>query len=362
MNKKILLTSLLISIGLLFSGCWDYHELNNYSIISGYAVDLTPDHKYLITIELVDVVSVSPDNPPKGILVSAEGDTFTDAFNNTVKMLGNPMYTSHAQVLIVGEEIAKDSLLPIITFLVGDPQTRMDLELVIAKDETAQKTLAEKTVSNSLSSLEISMILKSDKSKVPSVKLYQFANTLEMEGISPIMPIIFVNKMLIDGSKEKDSTTETYGIGYFIKGSLSGTLDNDESQLYMLIKRKINQNILSLKDFSIRVISSQSKIKVDTENAFPVIHIDIMINAEENYNYSKEVKDKVDQLIKRMQNNKSDIFGFGNMIYRQMPDEWDKLKENWEDNFKKLKISTSVKIERSSNNQIYKPIKINGKD
>jgi spore germination protein KC len=41
----------------------------------------------------------------------------------------------------------------------------------------------------------------------------------------------------------------------------------------------------------------------------------------------------------------SDIFGFGNMIYRKDPKLWKKLREDWSETFSGLSVEVSSKIE-----------------
>lgn len=40
---------------------------------------------------------------------------------------------------------------------------------------------------------------------------------------------------------------------------------------------------------------------------------------------------------------KSDIFGFGEVIYRSYPKEWKRLEPNWPQEFANLKVNVNVK-------------------
>lgn len=343
--KKYLSVIILIIASLLLSGCWDYHELNNYSIISGFSVDMTDGDKYLVTLELVDLVSGSPDVMPKGFLISGEGETFKEAFQNTLKTLGKPVYNSHAETLVLSEKVVKKPILPIISYLIGDPKIRMDLELVIAKDKPAQKVMGEKTISNNLSTLEISMIIKSQKHKIPSVKLYQLANDLESEGVCPIIPIISIDRMDIEGNDKEEATVKTYGTAYLKNSVMAGTLNDGESQIYSLI------------------LSPRNNINVRLENGSPVISIDIEANQTDYSGDPVELKEKTEDLIRKMQGkNGCDIFGFGNLIYRRFPAQWDNLKSDWPGNFRDLKVNISLEIISLPDTQLIRPVTIDGKD
>lgn len=38
----------------------------------------------------------------------------------------------------------------------------------------------------------------------------------------------------------------------------------------------------------------------------------------------------------------SDIFGFGEAIHRSNPEEWNKIKENWDEEFSDLTVNVKV--------------------
>ena len=64
--------------------------------------------------------------------------------------------------------------------------------------------------------------------------------------------------------------------------------------------------------------------------------------------WNKKLKKDIKETIKKIKEEyKSDIFGFGNMIYKNYPKKWKKIKNNWNDKyFKDLKITihTNTKI------------------
>lgn len=57
------------------------------------------------------------------------------------------------------------------------------------------------------------------------------------------------------------------------------------------------------------------------------------------------LKANVENLIKKVQKEfKSDIFGFGEMIKRNHPSVWEKIKDNWVDIFPNLDIKVNSEI------------------
>ena len=59
---------------------------------------------------------------------------------------------------------------------------------------------------------------------------------------------------------------------------------------------------------------------------------------------------------------KSDIFGFGNMIYKNYPQTWKKIKNNWNDKyFKNFKIKINIKTKIISTGSLTKTLQEDAK-
>jgi len=57
------------------------------------------------------------------------------------------------------------------------------------------------------------------------------------------------------------------------------------------------------------------------------------------------IKKGILDLVNKVQKQyKSDIFGFGNTVYRHMPDIWKTLEGDWEDVFSKLPVNVNVEV------------------
>jgi len=63
----------------------------------------------------------------------------------------------------------------------------------------------------------------------------------------------------------------------------------------------------------------------------------------------KEVEEQFERsvlhLIKKLQKKyKTDIFGFGDTIYRRYPSQWKQIKNQWKQEFTKVDVSVDVNI------------------
>ena len=82
-------------------------------------------------------------------------------------------------------------------------------------------------------------------------------------------------------------------------------------------------------------------------SAAVVINPNAMEKMEQTYN--QQMADKIAALIKKVQQEfKSDIFGIGEAMHTQHPDEWRSIKQNWEDDYFSS-ATVSVKVTSAIN-------------
>ena len=123
--KKLLL---LIPLLLLLSGCYNYRELNDLTIVSAISINKIDD-KYDVTAQVVNPKKeqdTSSSNEPDFITYNSEGKSIQEAFRLIVKESPKKMYGAQMQILIIDENIAKENLKDILDFLARDPEIRKE--------------------------------------------------------------------------------------------------------------------------------------------------------------------------------------------------------------------------------------------
>ncbi|WP_269765888.1 Ger(x)C family spore germination C-terminal domain-containing protein [Domibacillus aminovorans] len=80
----------------------------------------------------------------------------------------------------------------------------------------------------------------------------------------------------------------------------------------------------------------------------------------------KEIKSEIEKAVQQAQKNKSDIFGFGEVVHRTDPKAWKKLEKEWNDRtFAELEVDVKVEaLIRSTglvNNSFHTILKKEGK-
>ena len=75
--------------------------------------------------------------------------------------------------------------------------------------------------------------------------------------------------------------------------------------------------------------------------------------------WNKNIKKDLKKVIKNMQYEyQSDIFGFGNMIYKNYPQRWKKIKNKWNEKyFKNFKVTIHANTKIISTSSLTKTLK-----
>ncbi|HHV71379.1 MAG TPA: Ger(x)C family spore germination protein [Clostridia bacterium] len=162
-GKKIKIIILwLILFSLCLCGCWDMIELEERAFILGAGVDKTAEGMFSITyqIALPDKMSGGEDGGNGGdgtINITVEGETLYDARNKLITMVDRVPNFEHLQVLLIGEEIARDGLQEFVDILARNYQMRRRTKVFVAKGK-AEEILKTKAKIEKSTALYLSML------------------------------------------------------------------------------------------------------------------------------------------------------------------------------------------------------------
>ena len=379
MKKLILIiTTLIISVTL--TGCGGYEELNNLSIVTAVAFDKTDDE-----YELSFLIANSPkaqtsakEGEAKTTVYTGKGKTIAEASKDIEQIVPKKVYLGHINVVVISEDIAKDGFLKIADWLLRNPQTRKKFYLLQAKDEKAKNILKIVSPLESFPSQSIATLIESNsetKSIATSITYSNFISQILEKGYDPVLPSITINGSVKEGSNEKNLETtepESYlmlGPLAIYKGDkLKGFSTEEESWAINVLKgdsKEINYNVkYQNENISIETSSLKSTIKIIDEKNIEITisgvgdiyninnKIDIQDYKEINKiekDWSSSLKKDLTKVIKKVQSKwQADIFGFGNLIYKNNPKIWEKLEKNWNSKYfpnLNIKVKTDLKID-----------------
>lgn len=381
MKKKriTLLILLLLMSSIWVTGCWNYREVDKLAIVAGVAVDKGTNNDYRVTTEIIQI-GEGKDSKITSKTITAEGKNMFDAVRNMIAITGKRLYWSHAKVIILSQEIASEGVKKVLDWYNRDSETRADVYILISGGASAEEILKGQATTGEIKSFVLDEMIKNQDSlnKAPKTDVLQFDNDLQAEGISPKAPVINLKQM--DGKE----VPQIMGTAIFNKDKLLGFLNSEETKALLFIKNEIKGGLLiedtpkeeRFTPVSLEIFRSKTQVK-------PVVYEDntIEINLEINttvgldeidgtenlidnegrikleQNAENTLKERVQALITKMQSQYGvDIFGFGTKLREDNIQEWNRVRNNWEETYRNLKVNIITKVHVRNSGLLSKPL------
>lgn len=385
MAWKRLLMIFIIMMVISTSGCWNYSEINDKRIVAGSAIDYDKEKDMLeLTAELVKPVISGKKTLMQRETFDSLGENFFNAIRNLIPKTGKKIFWSHAKVLILNDNLVKEKnkFLSVIDLIKRDPETRDDVMLLVSREKTAGEILKTDVKVQDIISFHLEDMLKNYKSisKYRAVPLWKFVDELSSEGISATLPTVEV------ATYNHKDVSRIYGTDVFKGIKIVGWLNGTETKAFLFVIDEIKGGTLVVEDaklakkpinMAFEILKNVTKVKpvYKDEKLTMKIHIKTTVNIDEidgNVDFMNEknlgiieqdgedvIKNMVEDVIRKVQKEyKSDIFGFGATLNRNMPKLWKELKPDWDNTFSKLAVEINVDLEIRGSALRSKTIKI----
>lgn len=382
-RKTIFLILLILGNSIPLSGCWNYREINKLAVVSGAAIDKSSDGKqYLMTAEIIDLRGGAKETKIQSKRIEMEGKTLFDAARNIIKVSGKKLYWGHADVFVISEDVAREGILPVIDYIMRSTERRLTINILVSKEKTAKELLAQQSITTEIRAFEMDEMINSEKrslSKVPAVDVRDFVNDLTGEGVSATLPTVGITNS--DGVP----TSELAGTAVFDRDKLVGFLNEEETKYLLFVKNKIKGGGIPLTGNSgdlqdgvaLEIVKNKTKASPVYLNKNLTMNIDINTEVtltELGFSHSpidKKGREKIDRkaeetvkynienVIRKVQTDFAvDVFGFGNIVQREMPSVWKSIEVNWNEIFRALPVNVNVKMDIKNAGLLSKSIEV----
>lgn len=381
MLKKTVCVAL-IFMTVLLTGCWNNHEIIDFAIVSGEGIDKAPDGNIELTDQLINttksgsMTSGSSQSSGSTVTISSEGVTMFDATRNMIPKLSQKPFYSHVQLMVIGEDAAKEGLGKIWDLWDREQESSEKIKVIVVKNGTAKSVLEA----------------KSDLEEIGAVAV---ANSLENKeyGKNILMPAYKVSELLshsltgiVTGvinpgraTALKDMKVE--GGAVFKHGKLAGYLDNEQTRGYLFAADQVQNLILTIdnpkekgKLVSIEVENSSSKLTAELVGGRPKFDIEItaagnigdeqgsadLTDAESLKTLESETAALItDNIISMAEKSQKvfdcDILNFSDFLYKHQYSDFKKIKSNWNELYKNAETSIKVEFSIENSGVILKP-------
>lgn len=394
---KVVVYLQLIALSVLLSGCWDSIQIDDRALILGLAIDeagpeaskredlanhkegsaASLDKNMIRLTAQIAVPGRIPLGPGQGgssgskeknspvWVVQVVGHTIEDALNNLQQEIADPRYLIHLRVIVISKTIAERGLDDLNDFFRRNSQVRRSTWLLVTDTQASDLMEVAPPLERVPTLYVLSMLEKAvEMGKFPEMYLSHFWNNGSKLGQTPFLPYISIRQgehVLING------------LAFFRNNRMVGTTSSPiEIGVYMAAKGMNPGGYTTLFPVPdtgyvmVRVMKRKSYTKVRIQNGKPHADIDVYIHGElteklsEHTNIDstldlKKMEEEEEQrttiaindLIKKTQKVKSDIFGFGEYVRAHERSYWNqnvRAKDDWENMYADMSIHVNVKV------------------
>ncbi len=362
------LSGLILLLSIFLSGCGKI-EITTASIPLALGSDYK-DGKTIVSAQLANPSSPEkgPGDTPQFRVITASGKTFSEAARNMSLYFSSVPLWSHTQLSILGENLAKDDITPVVDFLARNRYARKNNLLVVAHNASPEEILNVKPILEPYTAIAIKNILKIQEAQLG---IYTPTDTTELlqrlasPGIEPVVPMITISK---NGAEEQILLE---GMAVFKGTRMIGILNEMESRGYRLMRPKSIQGALFQvpsplgEEHWITLEISHSQSKITPQIQGKEIKMRIEIKAEGNFYEQggggnlftpemfkliedaaeQELEKQMSQCIHKAQALNSDIVGWGLTVYSSDPAVWKSVEAEWDQIFPGISYELKVKFD-----------------
>lgn len=363
--QKLILAFLCVTIfSLNLTGCVDSYDIEKLAVVLAIGFD-SNDSGITITAQILR--NEPNSNRPKASIYVASAIDADSAIYKIRSSLGRKFIYSHLNCFIVGEALALKGITPLLDVTMRFNEIRPNVPLLITKG-TAENILKAKIKDNPISSFSI----KDELSIQQKLGYTAFSSNLDFaKSISNIPYVTSCSVVNIDNSYFND-TSNTEGVSaytfpgnaIFKRDKLIGYLSRDEVHGFNLAQKNLQWGTFSIQtkdrhhlSFDLKQSNAKHSVYIKNGKLHFKIYVtdDVTIrvmsgstdpNKDPNSliylqdSLNNTIKNQIDLAINASQKKlQVDIFDFGRLVYTTYPNEWKKIKLNWD------KIYPTVPIE-----------------
>lgn len=353
---------------ILLTGCWSYISIEDVNFVAGAAIDAEKEGKIKSTLQYIVPQSggggqtMGSTTQQAYINVKETGDSLEPiGWETTLKREGS-IFGAHEKVVVIGERLArKTNLEQLVDLYYRDIDIRGSTLVFVSKGK-ASNTLESKEP-NVIPSFRIAEIANQQLSTrmIKPTTLIQILGYMESDSSFVVQRLSSENgDTQLDGAAVFKGKTKKL-IGFFTKKEVEGlnliTGDSKSGSLRAKTKKPVYYQIEGLKSKIIPQVKNGNisfKVQVNTDGRIAE-DWKTPLNLFENSDLKKVEKDiqqQIEKLIShtldKMQNDLGvDAGGFGNQLRIEHPRLWEKVKKDWDSQFRTVPITTKVEVKIS---------------
>lgn len=393
MNKKKYLILIVALISIMTTGCWNYNELNNLAIVTGMGIDKV-DNEYQISLLIANTTETSETGgtQPKANVLSGNGKSITEATNKISSMSSKEIFSGHLNLLVISEEVAKEGIYNILDNFIRDPVATKSINLAVVRGSSSNEILKVLSPLEIIPSNNIVDNIETSSKYLGisyNTHLSDFLYNMINYGFDSVVPTIEIKGIKKEDSnfdelKETELNSEIIltDNAIFDNYKLVDYMGEDESKIINIISNKsISLNLYNKcyenldKHIVLKIDNPKTKIELQINNdnikyIFNIkasgsieetnckLHLNDTDVIEKITDYAKsDIRDMVITTMEKLKENKSDIFGLENILYKKNYKYWKKIRKKWDDIYKNLDYDINISLDLKTKGSLETTIK-----
>lgn len=397
MARKLALLFIMVSVLLTSPGCWNRREVDQLAIVVAAGFDILQDNTVLLTAQIAKPGNIANKFGGGGagsgggesvVIASAKGRTAFEAIQRINQKIPRSYYFGNNRIVVISEALTKGNRLrDILEILTSQRLIRRTRLLFISKgparDVIELLAYVEKLPSEDIFKQFNS---QSEVSTFTETNLNTLMNRMNAKDTEPIANGIAIVDAVdpkaknIKGDKgqlpdkQRSSNVEkkiakVSGVAVFRKLQMIGWLDGEETKDMLLIRgeharteivvpykgdRGVTYSLIDNKTkITPKIIGGRLNFEVNIKAKAILEEIDFPFELKEpvtveamTKDLNKVIKVHVEKTLKKVQKEyRSDIFGFGQKFHRKYRQEWEQVRDKWDDTFANAEINIKVETE-----------------
>jgi spore germination protein KC len=372
LSPEIFLICLLWVSLLSLTGCWDRREINDLAVILATGIDKKEDETIELSVQILIPVSMTQGDAKGGggegketVVLSFHGISIADAMSKLQKKVPRQIFWGHNEIIIFGEEFAKEGIREQLDFFARHPTTRLRSYIFVCKGKAGDilevAPILEITSGETLRELAVLEI---------GMKVTLKNILLNLVGDTKATAVPWIDIVPSRSEEEENKNLHINGTAIFRNDKMIGYIDDKTTRGLLWLKNEIRQATVTIfpkeekEEFiTFNIIRANTELHPEINDDKWIMNIkivaedDVLQNGTNLDVKSTEIVRKLEkQLEEDLQSRiklvlqpvqkemKADVFGFAEAFHRKFPKEWGKVKDNWEDVFSEMEVNIDPKV------------------
>ena len=330
--KKFLIVTFSVLLCFSLCGCsikGAYISKTNDYLVSAIGFEESGD---IITVfcEAVIINNEDTEADKKAELLEGTGKTLELAFADLYKSAVEVLEFSHCTVAVIDESISAEKFSEITEFLLNLEKLNISVQLISCNN--AKDLLTCEAITSLAIGYDIIGMLEKE-SDITGIKYKNRLYEVVLERQSPLDVAAIPSIKVLHGEYFIN------GIAVLKSGKLSLKLDREQAATFAIATDTQSNGEIVVNSNKFKIASNLTTVRIEKENP-DIIILNVKIDTNEE---KKEIKNSINELFNLSKKEKTDIFGFGNILAQRHPEIFNNIKSDYYGYYENTKLKVRFK-------------------